>query len=109
MDDAEIAIVAFGATSRSAKNAINELRKKGKKIGMFRPITIWPSPEKQLIELSKKVKRIVVVEMNAGQYFLEVDRIAGKNVKVEKYGRLNGEIVTPDEIISFIEEGYNAK
>ncbi len=109
LDDAEIAIVAFGATSRSAKNAINELRKKGKKIGMFRPITIWPSPEKQLIELSKKVKRIVVVEMNAGQYFLEVDRIAGKNVKVEKYGRLNGEIVTPDEIISFIEEGYNAK
>lgn len=108
LDDAEIAIVAFGATSRSAKNAINVLRDKGKKVGMFRPITIWPSPVKQLIELSKKIKRIVVIEMNAGQYFLEVDRIAGKNVRVDKYGRLNGEIITPDEIISFIEEGYDA-
>ncbi|WFA09716.1 2-oxoacid:acceptor oxidoreductase subunit alpha [Tissierella sp. Yu-01] len=108
LEDADTAIVTFGCTSRSAKSAIKSLRKEGYKVGMFRPITIWPSPEKQLIELSKKVKRIVVVEMNAGQYFLEVDRISGKNTIVEKYGRLNGEIITPDEIISVIKEGHNA-
>ena len=74
---------------------------------MFRPITIWPSPEKQLEKLSKRVKRIIVVEMNDGQYFLEVDRIAGKNTLVEKYGRLNGEIIPPHEIISVVKEAYN--
>lgn len=107
LDDADTAIVAFGCTSRSAKSAIKSLRKDGYKVGMFRPITIWPSPEKQLEKLSKEVKRILVVEMNDGQYYLEVDRIAGKNTKVEKYGRLNGEIIPPDEIISVVKEGYN--
>ncbi|NLL82400.1 MAG: 2-oxoacid:acceptor oxidoreductase subunit alpha [Tissierellia bacterium] len=107
LDDADIAIVAFGCTSRSAKSAIKSLRGEGYKVGMFRPITIWPSPEKQLEKLSKRVKRIIVVEMNDGQYFLEVDRIAGKNTLVEKYGRLNGEIIPPHEIISVVKEAYN--
>lgn len=105
LEDAETVIVAFGATARSAKSAVDILREDGVKIGLFRPITIWPIAEKQLIDLSKKVKRIVVVEMNLGQYYLEVDRIAGKNSKVEKYGRVNGELITPEKIISFIKEG----
>ena len=104
VDDAEVAIVAFGATARSAKTAVNDLRKEGIKAGMFRPITIWPLAEKQLVDLAKKVKRIVVVEMNLGQYFLEVDRVAKKYTEVEKYGRVNGELITPEEIISFIKE-----
>ncbi|WP_353095851.1 2-oxoacid:acceptor oxidoreductase subunit alpha [Tissierella praeacuta] len=104
LDDADIAIVAFGSTARSAKSAVDALREEGVKAGLFRPITIWPLAEKQLADLSNKVKRIVVVEMNKGQYFLEVDRVAGKNVKVEKYGRVNGELITPEEIISFVKE-----
>lgn len=104
LDDADIAIVSFGATARSAKSAVDILREQGIKAGMFRPITIWPLAEKELIELSKKVNRIVVAEMNMGQYFLEVDRVAGKYTKVEKYGRVNGELITPEEIISFIKE-----
>ena len=104
MDDAEVAIVAFGATARSAKSAVDELRKEGIKVGMFRPITIWPFAEKQLVELAKKVDRMVVVEMNLGQYFLEVDRVAKKYTEVEKYGRVHGELITPEEIISFIKE-----
>ncbi|MEY8415209.1 2-oxoacid:acceptor oxidoreductase subunit alpha [Tissierella praeacuta] len=104
LDDADIAIVAFGSTARSAKSAVNALREQGIKAGLFRPITIWPLAEKQLINLSNKVNRIVVVEMNMGQYFLEVDRVAGKQAKVEKYGRINGELITPEEIISFIKE-----
>ena len=105
LDDAEEAIVAFGATARSAKSAIDTLRAKGRRIGMFRPITIWPSPKKQLTELAKKVKRIMVVEMNMGQYLLEVERIAGKYTEVLGYGRVNGELVTPKEIVRFVEEG----
>jgi 2-oxoglutarate ferredoxin oxidoreductase subunit alpha len=108
-EDSDIAIVAFGATARSAKSAVDTLREDGINAGLFRPITIWPLAEKELLELSKKVKRIVVVEMNMGQYYLEVDRIAGKFTKVEKYGRLNGELITPEEIISFVKEGQYAK
>ncbi|MBU5437589.1 2-oxoacid:acceptor oxidoreductase subunit alpha [Tissierella sp. MSJ-40] len=105
LDDAEIAIVAYGSTARSAKSAVEILREEGMKVGLFRPITIWPMAEKQFLQLSNKVDRIVVVEMNMGQYFLEVDRISGKNSKVEKYGRVNGELITPEEIVSFIKEG----
>lgn len=104
IDDADTAIVAFGSTARSAKSAVDTLRKEGIKVGLFRPITIWPLAEKELVNLSKKINRIVVVEMNMGQYFLEVDRVAGKHTKVEKYGRLNGELITPEEIIAFIKE-----
>ena len=104
MDDAEVAIVAFGATARSAKSAVDELRKEGIKAGMFRPITIWPLAEKQLDQAAKKVKRMVVVEMNLGQYYLEVDRVAKEYTKVEKYGRVHGELITPEEIISVIKE-----
>ncbi|QQY80646.1 2-oxoglutarate ferredoxin oxidoreductase subunit alpha [Keratinibaculum paraultunense] len=103
--DAEEIIVAYGATARSVKSAIDVLRKEGIKIGLFRPITIWPIAEKQLKEISKKVNKITVIEMNMGQYFNEVDRIAGKDTKVNKYNRVNGELITPEEIVSFIKEG----
>ncbi|NLY78245.1 MAG: 2-oxoacid:acceptor oxidoreductase subunit alpha [Tissierellia bacterium] len=102
--DADEAIIAYGSTARSAKSAINLLREKGRKIGLFRPITIWPSPKQQIEILAKKVKRISVIEMNLGQYYLEIDRIAGKYTNVTKYGSVNGELISPDEIISFIEE-----
>lgn len=109
LDDADIAIVAFGGTARSAKTSVDELREAGYKIGLFRPITIWPSPEKQLLALSQKVDKIIVVEMNAGQYFLEIERIASKNTIVEKYGRLNGELISPDEIIDVVKEGLKCQ
>lgn len=105
LDDAEEVIIAYGSTSRSAKSAVDILRENGKKVGLFRPITIWPSPRKQIEELAKKMSKITVVEMNLGQYFLEVDRIAGKHTKVNKYSKANGELITPYEIISFIKEG----
>jgi len=105
LEDADEVIVAYGSTARSVKAAIEILREKGKKIGLFRPITIWPSPKKQLEELAKKANRITVVEMNLGQYYLEVERIAGKYTEVAKFGRVNGELISPEDIISFYEEG----
>lgn len=108
MEDAEVAIVAFGSTARSAMSAVEDLRKKGIKAGLFRPLTIWPLADKEIRELSEKVNRIVVVEMNLGQYFYEVQRVACKDSKVEKYGRVNGELIKPEEIVKFIEEGQDA-
>lgn len=108
MEDAEIGIVSFGAIARSSMAAIDTLREQGIKVGLFRPVTIWPSPEKRLSELAEKLSCMYVVELNAGQYFLEVDRIAGKTCRIEKYGKFNGDIITPEEIVTFIKEDQNA-
>ena len=74
---------------------------------MFRPITLFPFPTKRLEELSKNTKKFLDVEMNMGQYFLEVDRVAGKRVQVDKYGKVNGELIKPEEIVDFIKEVRN--
>jgi 2-oxoglutarate ferredoxin oxidoreductase subunit alpha len=105
LEDAEEVIVAYGATARSVKSAIESLRAEGIKAGMFRPITIWPVAEKQIEDIGKKAKRISVIEMNMGQYYSVIDRIASKYTSVDRYGRVNGELITPEEIISFIKEG----
>ena len=105
MEDAEEVIVAYGSTARSVKSAIDILRDRGRKIGLFKPITIWPSPKKELELLGKNMKRILVVEMNMGQYLLEVERICRKYTEVKGYGRVNGELISPNEIVSFVEEG----
>lgn len=105
LDDAEEVIIAYGSTARTAKSAINSMRAEGIKVGMFRPITIWPVANRQIENLAKKVERISVIEMNMGQYYNEIDRVAGKHTKVDKYTRVHGELITPQEIISFIKEG----
>jgi|CZCB01.1.fsa_nt_gi 2-oxoglutarate ferredoxin oxidoreductase subunit alpha len=102
LEDAEVVIVAYGGVSRSAKYAVDELRKKNIKAGMFRPITIWPFLEKQIREVGLRAKEIYVAEMNLGQYFLEVERVAGKYCSVKKINKVNGELMTPDEIINSI-------
>jgi 2-oxoglutarate ferredoxin oxidoreductase subunit alpha len=105
MEDAEIVIVAFGGVSRSAKSAVDDLRGDGIKVGLFRPVTIWPFLEKQIWEIGNKVSEIYVAEMNLGQYFLEVDRIAGKKSNVKKINKVNGVLITPDEIVRAIKGG----
>jgi 2-oxoglutarate/2-oxoacid ferredoxin oxidoreductase subunit alpha len=105
MEDAEVVIVAFGGVSRSAKTAIDELRKSGKKVGLFRPITIWPMLEKQIDKVAEQAKEIYVAEMNLGQYFYEVDRIAGKKCPVKKINKVTGELITPNEIIEAVNGG----
>ena len=103
IDDADILIVAYGSTSRSARQAISMARAAGIKVGMFRPITIWPFPEEQISNLSKKIKKILVVEMNMGQVILEVQRTACGS-KVYGLHIVNGEPITPDQIFAKIKE-----
>lgn len=105
MDDAQIVIVAYGGVSRAAKSAVDELRKSGVKAGMFRPITIWPFLDKQMSRVAEKAKEIYVAEMNLGQYFIEVDRVAGKKCPVKKINKITGELITPKEITDAVAGG----
>jgi 2-oxoglutarate ferredoxin oxidoreductase subunit alpha len=98
LENADYAIVSFGTASRASLTAIKMLREAGIKIGLLRPITLWPFPEKKLFELADQVKGILVVEMNAGQMLHDVrETVAGKTA-VKFYGRMGGYIPLPAEI-----------
>ena len=104
LDDAEIVIVSYGSTARSAKSAVNMAREKGLKVGLFRPMTIWPFLSEKISDVSRKARKIIVAEMNLGQYALEVERVSDKNCEIVRCNKINGELITPDEILAKIEE-----
>lgn len=99
-DDAEIVIVAYGITSRIAKSAMEICREKGKKIGMMRPITLYPFPKKELLNIAKKdsVKKFLVTELNMGQMVDDVRLAIKCSKEVDFYGRTGGMLPTPEEI-----------
>ncbi len=103
-EDADTLIVCYGGTMRAATEAMERAREKGMKVGIFRPITIWPFPEMELKKLSGKVKRILVAEHNYGQIVLEVERIVKNDCKVDFIGKVNGTVITPDELVKKLEE-----
>lgn len=102
LDDAEIAVVSFGITARAALKAVREARKKGIKAGLLRLITIWPFPEEKIAEISKKVEKFVVAEINQGQVRREVERARLNGVPVVGVHKLGGDLITPDEILEGI-------
>jgi 2-oxoglutarate ferredoxin oxidoreductase subunit alpha len=104
VDDAEVLIFAYGSTSRSARYAVNELRKEGVKAGLFRPITLWPFPEKRIAALGQKVKAIIVPELNLGQMNLEVERVVKGACPVVALGRVDGEPINPGQIMDKVKE-----
>lgn len=97
-DDAEYLIVAFGSVARICLKAIEDAREQGIKVGLIRPITLWPFPKKAIAELARKVKGILVVELNAGQMIEDVRLAAGSQVPVHHFGRMGGIVPNPDEI-----------
>ena len=99
MDDAEYMVVSFGSAARIAEKAIELAREQGIKVGLFRPITLWPFPEKQIASLAKRLKGILVAEINAGQMVEDVRLAVNGSVKVEHFGRLGGIVPDPDEIV----------
>lgn len=101
-DDAECLIVAFGSTARSARRAVELLRKEGRKAGLFRPVTLYPMPEDALIRAAAGKKKIVVPEMNLGQYVLEIRRVLGRDIPITQVNRTDGEPITPDQIIAAV-------
>ena len=98
VEDAEVVLVAFGTAARVAQTAVKRLRDRGLPVGSFRPITLWPFPEKELAEVAQKSKALLVVEMNAGQMLHDVRMVAGIHKPVKFLGRMGGRIPLPEEV-----------
>lgn len=96
----DYAIVAFGSAARISQKAMEIAETKGLHVGMFRPITLWPFPEKEIAELANHVKGILVVEINAGQMVNDVRLAVNGKVPVVQFGRLGGIVPDPDEIVN---------
>ncbi|MBQ9896005.1 MAG: 2-oxoacid:acceptor oxidoreductase subunit alpha [Synergistaceae bacterium] len=106
LDDADIIVVAYGSVGRSALRAVRDARREGIRVGFFRPITLWPFPDKELLNFAvkAKAKRILVPELNAGQMVLEVERLIKGYCDVEALSLVNGELFKPAEILNKIKE-----
>lgn len=104
MDDAEYMIVAFGSAARIAEKAIEMARAEGIKVGLFRPITLWPFPTNEIAAAAAKVKGVLVAEINAGQMIDDVRLAVNGQVPVEHYGRLGGIVPEPEEMVKVLKE-----
>lgn len=99
-DDAELVIVAYGSTARIAKTAITQLRDEGLKVGLLRPISLWPFPVKAFESVIPTTKSFLTVEMSAGQMVEDVRLTVNGRKPVQFYGRMGGIVPTPEEIVT---------
>ena len=109
IDDARMVVVAFGTAARIAKGAIKRVREQGLKVGLIRPISLWPFPYKVIKEFSKKAKHFIVFEMNMGQMVEDVKLALEGTGEIHFYGRPGGIIPTPLEISRVISSQYYQK
>jgi 2-oxoglutarate ferredoxin oxidoreductase subunit alpha len=103
-EDADIVITAYGASARVAKTAVNEARKQGIKVGLFRPITLWPFPKTEINEAVKNAKHILCVEMSMGQMIDDVRLAIECSKPVSFFGRCGGVIPSPKEVLEEIKK-----
>jgi len=103
-EDAEILVVSYGSVSRSSIRAVRDARAQRIKVGHFRPITLWPFADKELERLTRRVKTIIVPELNCGQMALEVERAVHGKARVVPLNRVDGELFQPTEIFNKIVE-----
>jgi len=105
LDDADILLIGYGSASLAIKEAVNRLREEGIKVGLFRPITLWPSPEERLYELGQKFDKVLSVELNQGQYLEEIQRAMGRK-DIQKLTKTNGRPFSPQDIIDKVKEVF---
>ncbi|HSB32082.1 MAG TPA: 3-methyl-2-oxobutanoate dehydrogenase subunit VorB [Candidatus Sulfobium mesophilum] len=98
IEDAELIVVSFGISARISTEAVSMLRKTGKRVGHFRPITLFPFPEKQIHDLARRGAKFIVVELNAGQMVEDVRLAVNGKSEVLFYGRPGGGVITPEEL-----------
>lgn len=108
MEDSEFAVVAFGGGARTAYETVDMARAEGLKVGLVRPITIWPFAEKQMKDLAGKVKGILVHELNCGQYVQEVERAVAGKVPVSLYAKYDNEPATPAQLLEEVKKAMAA-
>jgi len=102
--DADVIVFAYGVSGRSGKTAVEMARAEGIKAGLFRPLTIWPFPEEEVAAIASRVKGIVVPELSLGQIIFEVDRCAKGRTRLEGIYRVDGDPITPTQILEKIKE-----
>lgn len=98
-DDAQVIVVAFGSAARICSKTVQIARQQGIRLGLIRPITLWPFPKQRLQELARSAQGFITVELNAGQMVEDVRLAVGSNLQVEHYGRMGGVVFTPEEIL----------
>ena len=103
-DDAEYLIVAFGSCARIGQKAIQMARAEGIKVGLLRPITLWPFPTKAIQGYANKVKGMLSLELNAGQMIEDIRLAVNGTIPVEHFGRLGGIVPGPDEVVNALKE-----
>jgi 2-oxoglutarate ferredoxin oxidoreductase subunit alpha len=103
-DDADYVLVAYGSSSRICQKAVEIARAKGVKVGLLRPITLYPFPTKKINEMCSKAKGFLSVEMSAGQMVEDVRLAVNGKVPVEHFGRLGGVVTTPNEVVKALDE-----
>lgn len=108
-DDAEYLIVAFGSVARICLKAIEDARAAGIKVGLLRPITLWPFPTDAIASLATRVKGMLVVELNAGQMIEDVRLAVDGRVPVRHFGRMGGMIPNPNEVLDALKQDFNIK
>ncbi len=108
MEDADFAVVAFGGAARTAYETIDMARAEGLKVGLVRPVTIWPFAEAQMKELAGRVKGILVHELNCGQYVHEVERAVNGKVPVSLYAKYDNEPATPAQLLEEVKKAMAA-
>jgi len=109
VDDAELVVVGFGTAGRVAQTAVTQARAKGLKVGLFRPISLFPFPSARLAELAVSARQFLVVEMNSGQMVEDVRLAVEGRVPVKFYGRMGGVVPLPDEVEQIIEDLLRAQ
>lgn len=108
MEDADFAVVAFGGAARTAYETVDMARAEGLKVGLVRPVTIWPFAEVQMKELAGRVKGILVHELNCGQYVHEVERAVNGKVPVSLYAKYDNEPATPAQLLEEVKKAMAA-
>ena len=104
LDDAKIALIAYGSVARAAERTVKLAREEGLKVGLLKLLTIWPFCSEEVNKLAQQVDLIIVPEMNLGQMVLEVERASHGKCRVVPYGRVDGELINPIEILGKIQE-----
>lgn len=108
LPEMDLLVVAFGTTARIARTAIRRARQDGLRVGLFRPITLWPFPRSRLRALAGMARKVLVVEMNAGQMVDDVELALGGLVPVRSWGRLGGVVPTPDDLYEVLVDAGRA-
>jgi 2-oxoglutarate/2-oxoacid ferredoxin oxidoreductase subunit alpha len=101
-EDAEVLVVAYGSVARSAKRAVTDARERGVKAGIIKLVTLWPFPWGNLLPRLRQVRAVLVPELNRGQIAREVKRIAKGITRIETLNRIDGKLITPEQILEWV-------